>query len=91
MACDFSDELTIGQSIAHNGACMTITTLGNDRYEFFIMEESLSKTSFAAVQPGEFCNIERCLRVGDRLDGHMVTGHIDTTARITHIEEAIDG
>lgn len=61
-------ELTVGQSIAHDGACMTLTSIEKDAYEFFVMEESLNVTNFREKQVGDFFNIERSLRVGDRLD-----------------------
>ncbi len=74
----FSDTLTVGQSIAHDGACMTITSSDMQSYSFFVMEESLSITNFSTKQVGNYFNIERSLKLWDRIDGHMVTGHIDT-------------
>lgn len=88
----FSEPLTVGQSIAHDGACMTITKLGNDdEYEFFAMEETLRVTNFWHKRVGDVFNVERCIRVGDRLDGHFVTGHIDTVGTISLIDHHDDG
>ena len=74
----FQEPLQIGQSIAHDGACMTLTKIGGDFYEFFVMEESLSVTNFCDKTKGDDFNVERSLKLGDRIDGHMVSGHIDT-------------
>lgn len=74
----FQGSLSIGQSIAHDGACMTIESFKDDSYTFFVMEESLKKTNFSQKNIGDSFNVERCLQVGDRIDGHFVSGHIDT-------------
>lgn len=74
----FNEPLKIGQSIAHDGACMSITSFDEKKYTFFAMEESLKKTNFSTKKPWDFFNIERCVKVWDRLDGHIVSGHIDT-------------
>lgn len=70
----------IGQSIAHDWACMTVTSidLQNNTYSFFAMQESFDKTNFGSKSVGESFNIELCMQAWDRLDGHFVTGHIDT-------------
>ncbi len=84
-------ELTVGQSIAHDGACMTLTSIEKDAYEFFVMEESLNVTNFREKQVGDFFNIERSLRVGDRLDWHIVSGHVDTVGTVKKLEKNSDG
>lgn len=78
----FADSLNLGQSIAHDGACMTLTAISEDSYEFFVMEESLSVTNFGAKQGGDTFNVERSLKLWDRIDGHIVTGHIDTVWKV---------
>lgn len=78
----FKEPLELGQSIAHDGACMTLESYSNNEYVFFAMEESLSKTNFATKSIWDTFNVERCLKVWDRVDGHFVTGHIDTTGTI---------
>lgn len=74
----------IGDSIAVNGACLTAVTIAGPRFEVDVSPETVDKTCFKQVKPGEQVNIERALRLSDRLDGHLVSGHIDGTGRITH-------
>ncbi len=81
----FDEPLQIGQSIAHDGACMTITSFDNKKYSFFAMEESLKLTNFSTKKLWDFFNVERCVKVWDRLDGHIVSGHIDITWEISKI------
>ncbi len=86
----FRDELVIGQSIAHDGACMTLTSWNSESYEFFVMEESLRVTNFWEKKIGDFFNVERSLKLWDRIDGHMVTGHVDTMGKVLWIERKDD-
>lgn len=67
-------ELSLGQSVSHDGACMTVESIDhqNNAYTFFAMEESLAKTNFSQKNTGDYFNVERCLQVGARLDGHFV-------------------
>lgn len=81
----FKEPLQIGQSIAHDGACMTLTSWNEKSYTFFAMEESLKKTNFLTKKVWDFFNVERCVKVWDRLDGHIVSGHIDTIWEVTNI------
>lgn len=83
---NFKDALNIGQSIAHDGACMTIETCDNKSYTFFVMKESLKKTNFDLKKAGDFFNVERCLKIWDRLDWHFVSGHIDCTGKVKKIK-----
>jgi riboflavin synthase len=87
----FEEALVVGQSIAHDGACMTITNWNNETYEFFVMEESLRVTNYWMKKIWDFFNIEQSLKLGDRIDGHMVTGHIDTTWVVRNTEKKGDG
>lgn len=83
---------TIGQSIAHDGACMSITEIDTETntYQFFAMQESLHKTNFTHKNPWDYFNLELCMMAWDRLDGHFVTGHIDTTGRVNQIDTQPD-
>nr|MDD3719910.1 riboflavin synthase [Candidatus Gracilibacteria bacterium] len=85
----FSD-LNEGQSIAHDGACMTLTKIDSKSYTFFTMEESLKRTNFGNKKIGDYFNVERCVKYGDRIDGHFVTGHIDTTGIVNKVENKSD-
>jgi riboflavin synthase len=78
----FEEDLKEGQSIAHDGACMTILNVSRERYSFFAMTETLEVTNFSGKCVGNFFNVERALKLGERLDGHMVSGHIDTIGEI---------
>jgi riboflavin synthase len=95
----FSDteKLVLWQSISHDGACMTITDIGNawrktgrPYYSFFTMEESWKQTNFWSKNIGNSFNVERAMIYGQRVDGHMVSGHIDTTAEIYEISKNSD-
>ncbi len=76
------DDAAIGDSIAVNGMCLTVTSLQGAVAEFDVSTETLSRTSFATLQPGHRVNVERSLRVGDRLGGHFVLGHVDGVAEV---------
>lgn len=78
-----SAGISIGDSIAVNGACLTVIDQKGDRFRFDISPETVNRTTFATLQPGSGLNLERALRLGGRLDGHLVTGHIDCVARLT--------
>ena len=75
-----SSELKIDQSIAHNGACLTVEEVQNNLHRVTAIEETLKKTNLGAWTPGGLVNLERCLVINGRLDGHIVQGHVDSTA-----------
>ena len=77
----------LGESIAVNGICLTVTTAGNGNFETDASSETLSRTNLGQLKPGSFVNLERALRLGDRLGGHWVCGHIDGTGKITRISQ----
>ena len=81
----FTNELKIDQSLAHNGVCLTVVDINGDTYSVTAIEETLQKTNLQYLEVGDQINIERALKLGDRLDGHMVQGHIDQTAKCTEI------
>lgn len=86
----FKEELHIGQSIAHDGACMTLESIAEGSYSFFAMEESLKKTNFWEKKVGDSFNVERSMKIWERIDGHFVTGHVDTRGIVKHIEKKQD-
>jgi riboflavin synthase len=73
----FTHELRIDQSVAHNGVCLTVVSLDGDEYVVTAIQETLQKTNLGDLKPGSFVNLERCMKLGDRLDGHIVQGHVD--------------
>lgn len=83
----FISELKIDQSVAHNGVCLTVVELHEDHYIVTAIDETLQKTNLGDLKIGAEINLERCLKIGDRLDGHMVQGHVDTTATCENISE----
>lgn len=83
-----ASELKIDQSIAHNGVCLTVVDFPTkDHYTVTAIDETLKKSNLADLKVGSLVNLERCLKVGDRLDGHMVQGHVDTTALCEEIRD----
>ena len=76
-----SPQLKVDQSISHNGVCLTVEEISNSGHRVTAIEETLQKTSLGSWKPGSIINIERCLPVNGRLDGHFVQGHVDTTAK----------
>lgn len=83
-----SDELKVDQSLSHNGVCLTVTKAGGQQHEVTAVEETLRRTALGELHVGDTVNLERCLRVGDRLDGHFVQGHVDMTATCTEVRDA---
>ena len=83
----FTSELKVDQSIAHDGVCLTVTDIHGDEYSVVAIEETLSRTHFHALKEGSQVNLERSMKLGDRLDGHIVQGHVDETARCKKIDQ----
>jgi riboflavin synthase len=89
-------ELRVDQSVAHNGVCLTVVEVTPDQqgqsgtYRVTAVLETLQRSNLGALKPGDPVNLERCLRVGDRLDGHMVQGHVDTVTECLSVTE-LDG
>ena len=84
---DIAKELKIDQSVSHNGICLTVVDVDKDIYTVTAIKETIIKSSIKTWQKGDLVNIERALKLGDRLDGHMVQGHIDQTAVCKKISE----
>jgi len=87
LAIDFPD-LRLGQSIAVNGVCLTIAEISDGHVSFDVIQETLARTNLGLLKAGDEAHVERSLRIGDRLDGHFVQGHIDGPARI--VEQRAD-
>ncbi|MDF3028034.1 MAG: riboflavin synthase, alpha subunit [Fluviicola sp.] len=80
-------ELKIDQSVAHNGCCLTVVKIDGDSYVVTAIQETLDKTNLGELEVGSKVNLERCMLLGARLDGHIVQGHVDTTATCVSIED----
>lgn len=88
IASSITHELKIDQSVAHNGVCLTVVALNNDRYTVTAIKETLDKTNLSLWKEGEEVNLERAMKLGDRLDGHIVQGHVDQTGVCKAVESA---
>ncbi len=84
---NITKELKIDQSGAHNGVCLTVVDIDGDKYMVTAIKETLDKSNLGLLKVGSKVNMERCMKLGDRLDGHMVQGHVDQTAKCTEIKE----
>ena len=89
-SCPFTGELKIDQSVAHNGCCLTVVAINGNEYVLTAIDETLKKTNLGDLKIGDLVNVERCMQMGGRLDGHIVQGHIDTTAICKEIHD-LDG
>ncbi len=87
MRCSFADELTIDQSVAHNGVCLTVVALpGDGTYTVTAIQETLDRSNLGDLKVGDLVNLERSMKMDGRLDGHIVQGHVDQTARCVSVE-----
>jgi riboflavin synthase len=84
---DFTPELKIDQSVAHNGACMTVVAIEGDEYTVTVIKESLDKTNLSDLKLQDVVNLERCMMMNARLDGHIVQGHVDQVATCIGVTE----
>ena len=80
-------ELKIDQSVAHNGVCLTVADIKNEIYTVTAINETLNKSNLGHLEVGSKVNMERCMQMGARVDGHMVQGHVDQTAICTEVKE----
>ena len=88
LECEFGNELKIDQSVAHNGVCLTVVKRDGNQYVVTAMDETLKRSNLGLLHPGDEVNVERSMQMNGRLDGHIVQGHVDTTATCTNIEDA---
>jgi len=86
ISSDLTSELKVDQSISHNGVCLTVVNLEKDSYTVTAIKETLDKTNLGKLKLGDQLNLERCLKVGDRLDGHFVQGHVDQIATCVNVD-----
>lgn len=82
-----TNELKIDQSVAHNGVCLTVVGIENDNYTVTAIKETIDKTNVGSWKINDFVNLERAMKLGDRLDGHIVQGHVDQIGICKSIEE----
>lgn len=87
LKCPFADELKIDQSISHNGVCLTVVALpGDGTYTVIAIQETLDRSNLGLLKIGDLVNVERSMKIDGRLDGHIVQGHVDTTATCTEVD-----
>lgn len=88
LRCSFTNELKIDQSVAHNGVCLTVVSIEGDVYTVTAMKETLDRSNLGLLEVGDKVNVERSMMMNGRLDGHIVQGHVDETARCIDISDA---
>jgi riboflavin synthase len=88
ISSDITNELKIDQSVAHNGVCLTVIAIDNNDYTVTAIKETIDKTTLGEWQVGDSVNLERAMKLGDRLDGHIVQGHVDQTGVCKSVAEA---
>lgn len=87
LSSNITHELKVDQSLAHNGVCLTVVAIDGDQYTVTAIQETLDKTAIKQWAVGDKINLERAMRLGDRLDGHLVQGHVDEVATCTSVED----
>ena len=87
VSSSITNELKIDQSLAHNGVCLTVVGIENDNYTVTAIQETIKKTNVGDWKPNDIVNLERAMKLGDRLDGHIVQGHVDQIGICKSIEE----
>ena len=88
LRCSFVDELKIDQSISHNGVCLTVVRIEDGTYTVTAMRETIERSNIGLLKVGDKVNVERSMRLDGRLDGHIVQGHVDMTARCLAVDDA---
>lgn len=88
LECPFADELSIDQSVAHNGVCLTVVALEGNTYTVTAMKETLDRSNLGLLKEGDKVNVERSMMLNGRLDGHIVQGHVDQTATCINKRDA---
>ena len=88
LTCSFVSELGIDQSVAHNGVCLTVVSIEGNNYTVTAMKETLDRSNLRLLKVGDKVNVERSMLMNGRLDGHIVQGHVDETARCTAVDDA---
>ena len=88
LSCSFTSELSIDQSVAHNGVCLTVVSIDGNQYVVTAMKETLLRSNLGLLKVGDKVNVERSMKMNGRLDGHIVQGHVDLTARCIAMDDA---
>ncbi len=88
LTCSFTNELKIDQSVSHNGVCLTVVNIDGDKYTVTAMKETLERSNFGLLKVGDKVNVERSMLMNGRLDGHIVQGHVDGTAKCIEMRDA---
>lgn len=88
LKCTFTEDLSIDQSVAHNGVCLTVVEINDAEYVVTAMKETLERSNLGNLSVGDKVNVERSMMMNGRLDGHIVQGHVDTTAECISVEDA---
>lgn len=88
LRASFAPELKVDQSVAHNGVCLTVVAIEGMEYTITAIDETLKKSNLGLLEVGSIVNLERSMKLGDRLDGHIVQGHVDQTAECIGVLEA---
>ena len=88
LKCSFVDELKIDQSVAHNGVCLTVVDIKDGTYTVTAMKETLLRSNLGLLKVGDHVNVERSMLMNGRLDGHIVQGHVDETAKCVEMKDA---
>ncbi|WP_442786902.1 riboflavin synthase [Flavobacterium suncheonense] len=88
LSASITPELKIDQSVSHNGICLTVVAIKDDQYTVTAIKETIEKTNLGEWKVGDVVNLERAMKLGDRLDGHIVQGHVDQTGICKKIEDA---
>jgi riboflavin synthase len=90
LSSSLTSELKIDQSISHNGICLTVVNINESHYTVTAIEETINKTTISKWRVGDVVNLERAMKIGGRLDGHMIQGHVDQIGQCIHVE-TMDG
>ncbi len=88
LRCSFTNELKIDQSVSHNGVCLTVVDIKDDTYTVTAMKETLDRSNLGLLNVGDHVNVERSMLINGRLDGHIVQGHVDETAKCIDMKDA---
>jgi len=88
LTCSFAKELKIDQSVSHNGVCLTVVKQDGENYTVTAIKETLEKSNLGLLKVGDKVNLERSMKIDSLLDGHLVQGHVDQTAKCTEVTEA---
>lgn len=88
LICSFTNELKIDQSVSHNGVCLTVVNIDGDKYTVTAMKETLERSNLGLLKVGDKVNVERSMLMNGRLDGHIVQGHVDGTAKCIEMRDA---